>query len=135
METKATQTHEVDEYMDKFSHTLKNVLEELRALILKTDKDIGEEIKWNAPAFFYSGQMEPSNPKEYKKYIAVSNVHKQDHIMLIFLHAADVDNGSGFLEGEYTDGRRLLKFYSLEDVKNKKKELIKVIKSLLEKMK
>jgi len=31
---------------------LSDVVEALRRVILKTDGEIGEEIKWNAPTFF-----------------------------------------------------------------------------------
>jgi hypothetical protein len=131
METKTTQTDKVDTYMQAFNHPLKEVLVELRKVILNADKQIGEEVKWNAPTFFYTGPMETSDPKLYKRYLAVSNVHKQDHIMLVLPQGAAVDDGSGFLEGEYTDGRRLLKFYSVEDVESKKANLQIILKALL----
>lgn len=134
METKQNDSDAVDKYMASFKHSLKEIVEELRKLIMSSDKNIGEEVKWNAPTYFYSGPMKPSNPKEYKRYLIVSNIHYKDHIMLVLPHAADIDDGSGFLEGKYKDGRRLLRFYSLEDVKNKESELKKVIKKLLKKM-
>jgi hypothetical protein len=134
METKKNEPEKVDAYMQKFTHPLKEVMEALRQIILKVDKQIGEEVKWNAPTFFYSGEMEPADPKLYKRYIAVSNVHPKDHIMLVLPHGADVDDGSGFLEGEYKDGRRLLKFHSMEDVKAKQKQLQEVIKALVKSM-
>ena len=43
----------------------------LREVILTTDASIGEEIFWNAPTFFYTGEMKPFDPKEYKRYIIV----------------------------------------------------------------
>lgn len=135
METKASQPDKVDAYMNDFKHPLKEVLEELREVILKTDKSIGEEVKWNAPTFFFTGEMEPSDPKLYKRYLIVSNVHRKDEIMLVLPHGAAVDDGSGFLEGTYSDGRRLLKFRSVEDIKAKKKQLQEVLKNLLKKMK
>jgi hypothetical protein len=131
METKASETTKVDEYMKKFEHPLKDVLEELRKFILSIDKSIGEEIKWNAPTFFYTGEMKPSDPKEYKRYLVVSNVHNKDHIMLVLPHGANADDGSGFLEGTYADGRRLLKFYNMREVDSKKSKLKEVIIKLL----
>src|SRR5262245_32233930 len=123
METKPSQPDKVDAWMTDFKHPLKDVLEELRKLILKTDKSIGQEIKWNSPTFFYAGPMKPTDPKLYVRYLAVSNVYRQDHIMLVLPHAGSIDDGSGFLEGTYADGRRLLRFYSLADVKAKAKQL------------
>jgi hypothetical protein len=134
METKPTQTAKVDAYMKTFKHPLKKVMVRLREIILETDKSIGEEIKWNAPSFFFTGPMEESNPKEYKRYLIVSNVHPKQQIMLVLPHGADVDDGSGVLEGDYEDGRRLLRFYSLEDIENKEAELKEVIKKLLKKI-
>lgn len=67
METKPTQTAKVDAYLEEFKHPLKNILEALREIILGADKTIGEEIKWNAPTFFYTGEMTPSDPKLYKR--------------------------------------------------------------------
>lgn len=131
METKETQTEKVNDYMKKFSHPLKGILESLRKIILDVDKNIGEEVKWNAPSFFYTGKLEPSDPKLYKRYLVVSNVHPKDHILLVLPHGAGVDDGSGFLEGEYKDGRRLLRFYSIDDVKTKKGELVEITKKLL----
>jgi hypothetical protein len=134
MPTKPSEPAKVDAYMAKFEHPLKEVLEELRKIVLKTDKEIGEEVKWNAPTFFFTGEQEASDPKLYKRYLAVSNVHPKDHIMLVLPHAAAVDDGSGFLEGNYKDGRRLLRFYSMADVKRKQKGLQKVLKALLKLM-
>jgi hypothetical protein len=43
------------------------VVEAVRKIIVSADKQIGEHIKWNSPSFFYSGEMKPFNPKEYKR--------------------------------------------------------------------
>jgi uncharacterized protein YdhG (YjbR/CyaY superfamily) len=50
---KLSQPREVDEYMSKLKHPLKKVVEALRQIILATNKEIGEEIKWNAPHLFF----------------------------------------------------------------------------------
>jgi hypothetical protein len=128
---KPSETEKVDEYMNKFQHPLKEVMEKLREFILSIDKTIGEEVKWNAPTFFYTGELKKSDPKVFKRYLIVSNVHRKDYIMLVLPHGADADDNSGFLEGEYTDGRRLLKFHDLKELESKKKQLKKVVKDLL----
>ena len=130
--TKPSQPELVDEFMDKLKHPLKDVAEALRQIILSTDKKtIGEEIFWNAPSFFYTGEMQPFKPKEYKRYIVGFNFFKKDCIRIIFLRGALAKDKSGLLEGDYADGRRLAIFYSLAEVKEKKKELQKIIKALL----
>lgn len=134
--TKASEPEKVDAYMGKLKHPLTKVVEGLRQIILSTHKEIGEEIKWNAPTFFYSGKMKPTNPKEYRRYIVVFNLYQKDCIRLVFPSGAKVGDKSGLLEGDYADGRRLAMFYSVKDVKSKEKDLRAVIRKwmkLLEK--
>ena len=129
--TKVSETAKVDEYMQGFEHPLKEVVEALRKLILATDMQIGEEIKWNAPAFFYTGEMEPFNPKEYKRHFIVFNLFKKDFIRLVFPSGAKVNDISGLLEGDYTDGRRLATFHNLEEVQAKTATLQTIIRQWL----
>jgi len=131
LETKPSESDKVDAFMKSFKHPKKDVLEKLRQVILQSDKEIGEEIKWNAPTFFYAGKMEPSNPKLYKRYLIVSNHFKKDMIRLVFPSGAKVNDKSGLLEGDYADGRRLASFTSLADVKAREKDLQKIIKTWL----
>jgi hypothetical protein len=132
--TKPSEPEAVDAYMQKLKHPMAAVLEALRQVILKADPSIGEEIKWNAPTFFYSGEMKPFNPKEYKRYLVVSNIFKSDCIRLVFWGGDRAKDTTGFLEGEYADGRRLASFYSLADVKKKKKVLQAVLREQLRTM-
>lgn len=81
---KLSETDKVNTYMQYLQHPLVEVVEALRQLILSTHKEIGEEVKWNAPAFFYTGEIKPFNPKEYKRYIVVFNLFKKDCIRLLF---------------------------------------------------
>jgi hypothetical protein len=127
LHTKASEPEKVDAYMSRLKHPLAKVVEDLRQIILSTDEEIGEEIKWNAPTFFYAGKMKPTNPKEYRRYIVVFNLFKQDCIRLVFPSGAKVKDASGLLEGDYADGRRLAMFYSSKDVKSKAKALRAVI--------
>jgi hypothetical protein len=129
--TKRSEPEKVDAYMNDLKHPLADVVEALRRIILKTDAEIGEEIKWNAPTFFYAGEMAPFNPKEYKRYIVVFNLFRKDCIRLVFPKGAKVDDGSGFLEGDYADGRRLALFSNMDEVRTKKTELQQVIRKWL----
>jgi hypothetical protein len=125
--TKASEREKVDAYMGRLKHPLAKVVEELRQIILSSDKEIGEEIKWNAPTFFYAGKMKATNPKEYRRYIVVFNLLKKDCIRLVFPSGAKVKDASGLLEGDYADGRRLAMFYSSKNVESKEKALRAVI--------
>ncbi len=124
----------VDAYMKTLKHPLRDVAEQLRSLILKVDKAIGEGIFWNAPTFYYTGAMKPFDPKTYKRYIVGFNFFKQDCVRLIFLRGADVSDPNGILEGDYADGRRLLLIHSLEELKQKEKDLKRIIKELVKNM-
>lgn len=127
MTFKPSESDEVDAYMTKLKHPLARVVQQLREIILNTNKEIGEEIKWNAPTFFYAGKMKPTNPKEYRRYIVVFNLYQQDCIRLVFPSGAKVKDASGLLEGEYADGRRLAMFHNSNEVKSKEKSLHAVI--------
>ena len=122
-------TETVSAYIQKLEGPTAAIVEALRQIILSTDPEIGEEIKWNAPSFYYTGEMKPFNPKEYKRYIIVMNLHNR--ILLVLPSGAKVNDTSGLLEGDYTDGRRLIKITSMDDVKSKEAALRKVIKDWL----
>lgn len=128
---KLSQPDVVNDYMKKLKHPLKDVAKTLRQIILNSDKTIGEEIFFNAPSFFYSGKMKPFNPKKYKRLIVTFNFFKKDCIRLIFLTGGKLNDTSGLLTGDYTDGRRLALFYNMEDVKNNEKIMQKLIKKWL----
>lgn len=109
--------------MARLRHPLAQVVADLRKIILSTNKEIGEEIKWNAPTFFYAGKMKPSDPKKYQRYLVVFNLFQKDCIRLVFPSGAKVKDATGLLEGDYADGRRLAMFHSTKDVKSKEKAL------------
>ncbi len=121
-------------YFSKLDHPLKEVVEALRKAVLATDPEIGEQIKWNSPSFCYTGEMKPFDPKEYKRDIVVFNLHKSDHVLLVFPTGAVVEDKSGLLEGKYPDGRRMAKFSTLSEVEQRTKDLQAVIKAWLEKV-
>lgn len=127
---KMSDTEQVTEHIRKLGPELGAVIEAIRKIILSTDKEIGERIKWNNPSFYYTGEMKPFDPKEYKREIVVMNLFK-GRIMLVFPSGAKVKDASGLLEGDYKDGRRLVTFKDLNDVKAKEKTLKKIIKDWL----
>lgn len=129
--TKPSEPDKVDAYMQKLRHPLAEVAAALRKIILNTDTGIGEEIKWNAPTFFYAGEMAPSDPKKYKRYIVVFNLVQKDCIRLVFPSGAKIKDISGFLQGDYADGRRLAFFHNLEEVQSQTKPLQQAIRKWL----
>ncbi|MEP7372094.1 MAG: DUF1801 domain-containing protein [Chitinophagaceae bacterium] len=127
---KLSDEEQVTSHIAKLDPELGKIIEALRKIILNTDKEVGERIKWNNPGFYYTGEIKPFDPKEYKREIVVFNLYK-GRIMLVFPSGAKVKDTSGLLEGDYKDGRRIIIFKDMKDVKTKEKALQKVIKEWL----
>ena len=127
---KLTDEEQVNDHIQKLDTELQEIVEQLRQIILETDAEIGERIKWNNPSFYYTGEIKPFDPKEYKREIIVFNLFK-GKIMLVFPSGSKITNTFGLLEGDYKDGRRLLIFKDLEDVLSKKNALQNIIKEWL----
>ena len=123
---KLTDSEQVTEHIKALDKSIAGTVETLRQIILSAGKEIGERIKWNNPSFYYTGEMKPFDPKEYKREIIVFNLFK-NRIMLVFPSGAKVNDTSGLLEGDYKDGRRIAIFKDLKDVKAREKALKKVI--------
>jgi hypothetical protein len=126
-----TDKEQVSSHIEKLDESIIDTVQALRQIVLNTDKQIAERIKWNNPSFYYIGEMKAFDPKEYKREMAVFNLHK-NRIMLVFPGGARVDDQSGLLEGEYQDGRRIAVFKDLADVKAKEKKLQAVLRKWLE---
>ena len=66
--------------------------------------------------------MKPFDPKEYKRDILVMNL-RNDKIMCVLPTGMRIVNNADILEGKYTDGRRMINFKNLEDIKAKEQQL------------
>lgn len=128
---KLSDSQQVTAHIKKLDAELAVIVEYIRQIILNTDVEIGERIKWNNPSFYYTGPIKEFDPKEYKREIVVFNLFK-GRIMLVFPSGAKVNDASGFLTGDYKDGRRIAMFSDLDDVKSKEKILQSIIKKWLE---
>lgn len=124
----------VDDFMEKLNHPLKDIVKYVREIILKTDEKIGEGIYWNAPTFFFTGEMKPFEPKEYKRYIVGFVFNRQDCIRMVFLQGATVTDKTNLLEGDFKDNRKLVVFTNLDDAKSKEKSLQDIVKQLVNQM-
>lgn len=127
---KLTDSEQVTEHIKKLEPAFGKIIEAIRQIILKSDKEVGEHIKWNNPSFYYTGEMKPFDPKEYKRDIIVMNLYK-GRIMLVFPSGAKIKDPSGLLEGDYKDGRRTMIFTDMKDVKAKEKALQNLVKEWL----
>jgi len=127
---KLTNQEQVTQHVQKLDESIRDTIQLLREIILSTDAEISEHIKWNNPAFYYNGEMKAFDPKEYKRDVIVFNLHK-NRIMLVFPSGAKVNDQSGLLTGDYADGRRVAVFKDTDDVKAKEAALRSVIKQWL----
>jgi hypothetical protein len=124
---KLSNAEQVAIYMQNLEHPMLEVIEELRKIIKESHSDMEEIIAWNVPTYNYTGEVKPFDPKEYKRYIVGFNIFKKDCIRLIFLTGSKLTDTTNILEGDYKDGRRLVLFKSIEDVKIKQQALQELI--------
>ena len=117
----------VTAHIKKLDQPLADLIEAIRQVILSTDPMIGEQIKWNSASFFYTGVMPPFDPKEYRRDIVVVNINRKNEVLLVFPTGIKVKDVSPILEGNYTDGRRMVSIKDLNDLKAKTQQLQLVI--------
>jgi hypothetical protein len=127
---KSSDKDEVSRHIKGLEPALAKTVEALREIILSTDEMIGEHIKWNSPAFYYTGPMKEFDPKEYKRDIVVLNLHK-GRILMVFPTGARISDSSGILEGTYSDGRRMIQIKDIADLEQKEEKLRSVIRKWL----
>ena len=111
-------TAAVSAFIEKLDAPLADAVREFRSLILGADEQVAERIKWNNPAFYFSGPMPKSDPKQFLREIAVFNLFK-GRIMLVFTHGAGLTDPESLLQGTFKDGRRTITFSDLDDVRAK----------------
>ncbi|HEV2906592.1 MAG TPA: DUF1801 domain-containing protein [Actinomycetota bacterium] len=112
-------TPEVDAYMVKLQHPLKLEIQAVRELLKGVNRQITEQIKWNAPSFGYKGE-----------YLLTFNLRETKRVHLVWHNPAIVKIKSGLLEGEYPD-RRMSYLSDMADVKAKRQELTGIARELL----
>lgn len=117
----------VTAYIEKLAPGQAALVEKVRRVILDAGPCIGEQLKWNAPAFFYTGEMQDFDPKTYKRDIVVMNLRQKGHLLLIFPTGSVLQHA--LLEGDYTDGRRMLKIKDEADLAGKKEALQEILRA------
>src|SRR5688572_4046561 len=105
----------VDAYLKKKNHPMNAEIQRVRDIILATNKDIEETIKWSSPTFMYKGNM------------ASYFMNAKKHVSLMFHKGALIKDKSGLLEGEGKEGR-VAKFESMAAIEKRKKDLQAVVK-------
>ena len=107
---------EVDAYMEKLDNPLKDLWEDIREIILKTDSKMEEDIKWGAPNFMYKGNLATFNPRANK------------FVNLTFHTGALIEDPDGVLEGDAKEAR-VVRIENADDLAAKKSGLEKVVQN------
>jgi hypothetical protein len=128
---KVSDPEEVALFIDKLPAQQQELVRLLREIILAADPAVSGHIKWNAPAFYYNGPMAAFDAKTYKRDILVMNLRQKDQLLLIFPTGNTIADSSGLLEGDYTDGRRMMRIKDPADAAAKKAGLQAVIRTWL----
>jgi uncharacterized protein YdhG (YjbR/CyaY superfamily) len=115
----ADNTEQVDAFMDKLDHPFKAEVEMVREIIKNVDKDIVEQVKWNAPSFSYKGET-----------LVTFNLWEKKCIHLVFHNPMISKVKSTLLEGDY-DHRRMAYFTNKSEIQAKRKTLEKAVKDLI----
>ena len=74
--------------------------------------------------------MKAFDPKEYKRDILVMNLRK-DKIMCVLPTGMTIKKNIEILEGNYSDGRKMIHFTNLDDIKTKENKLKETIQEWL----
>ncbi len=112
---------QVLEYMSKLKGKQKEDVDTVRNLIKKSSSKLNERIKWNAPSYYY------------KEDIVTFGPYKPGKLLLVFHHPAVVKVKSELLQGEYKD-RRLVYFNDAKEAVKSKKELVRIINEIINKI-
>ena len=121
----------VEAHIKTLEAPVAEVVNAIRQCILNCSNEIDERIKWNNPSFYFTGEMQAFDPKEYKREIAVFNLFK-NRIMLVLPSGARIKDNSGLLEGQFKDDRKTIVFADLPDFKKKEKHLSHIIHQWME---
>jgi uncharacterized protein YdhG (YjbR/CyaY superfamily) len=116
---KAKASAAVDAYMKKLKHPFKTEVEMIRKIIKGVNRDIAEQVKWEAPSFSYHGE-----------YLVTFNLRERERIHLVFHNPMIAKVKSRLLEGDYHH-RRMAYFLGKSDIKAKQAALVKALKDLI----
>ena len=106
----------VDDWFKTYNNPQKELVQQVRDIVLNTDERIEEDIKWQAPTFIYKGNIASFFPKAKK------------NVSLMFHQGASLDDPLGLLEGE-GDTSRVARFDDAEDLAAKKDALQAVVRA------
>lgn len=115
----------VTEFLNELNHPFKNEIEELRDYILASNKDLTENIKWNAPNYCFENEdrltmrIHPITTKVQLIFHRGAKKQDQPKDKLI-------ENKSKMLVWKEND-RAIITFKNSQEIENGKTELEKII--------
>ncbi len=125
---KLTGSEEVAQFMAELEHPFKTEIEQIRTIILASNKDLNENIKWNGPNFSLGGEDR-----------ITMRIHPPKQIQLIFHRGAKVlempkepliSDNSGILSWK-TNDRAVATFLNGADIAVKSEALVSIINAWL----
>jgi uncharacterized protein YdhG (YjbR/CyaY superfamily) len=115
----------VTEFLNELNHPFRKEIEELRDCILASNKDLTENIKWNAPNYCFENEdrvtmrIQPMNTKVQLIFHRGAKKQEQPKDQLI-------DNKSKMLVWKEND-RAIITFKNSQEIEDGKAELEKII--------
>ena len=123
-------SQKVIEHINSLESPNRETVEFLREIFLNSNSEISEHIKWNSPSFYYSGEMKEFDAKEYKRDLAVLNLHR-GKILIVFPTGNKID--TEILKGkDYPDGRKIVEIQNLKNAKSIRENLEAGVKNWIE---
>lgn len=131
MAKNSIQHNTVDEFIQATEGSLKELLIELRQILKGFSPELGEHIKWNSPAYFYTGEMSDFDAKTYARDYVVLNCHR-GYVLMVFPNGASFNDPHKVLEGKYTDGRRMITIKTRADITEKTRAIQELTRSWID---
>lgn len=117
---------QVEEYLQSLVHPLKREIEEVRRIVLGTDREFSEHVKWNAPSFCFHDDDR-----------ITFNLHGNGFFRLVLHRGAKAkesinvkryfEDVQGLMEW-VTNDRATIKFTNIKDVEVKRELLKEVVR-------
>jgi hypothetical protein len=110
---------EVERFIDDLAHPLRDVMLEVRRVLLEADPRLSESIKWKSPTFEYKGNLASINPRA-KQFVS-----------LMFHTGRKIPGDHPALEGS-GDTAAYMRFASPEDVSRQQSDLERLVRAWCE---
>jgi len=110
---------EVDAWFGRYDNPMKDVVQQIRAIILGADARIEECIKWQAPTFMYRGNLASFYPKS------------KQHASLMFHVGAQIPGEHPRLEGSGATSR-VMKIGSVDEANAARGDIERIVRAWCE---